>query len=356
MESKIEENTQQSIYSENFNHTKEKIEKDSQYDLNIINPSKNFEEIKNINNHKELIAFQDYSLNDMKKLSDLTCISLSQTENSSQASESSLFNPIINTSQNISSDEHNQKDSTKIEEIDYYYGIKNYFLKIMPEKFSEYKKTRNYLPKNLIKENQRYNETNNIENKYNNLSIEDNKFNKYQNISQLNNNLIFPLYENLFYCINNISYFNPFFNLINKKNNQIEEKEKEKEINNNINIKSNKSKNRYNNIDNYKYNNEQYNYKDVCDDIYLIKKQKKYKNFNKNNNNEKKQKINYENINNEFNYYKNNYNSKNKYNNKDPIDYNKNYYNNNQNNFYNYNKNYKYKIDYYYNDNNNKRK
>ena len=148
MASKLEINMKSSKIEDNFIYSKKNEEDISQHSLNKIYPIKNFEKIENKNSLKDQILIQSLSLSDRIKSSDSTSISLSQTENLSQSSEPSPVIPNINNFQKIYSNENIQKDLFQEEEMNFFYGVENYFLKLMPEKFSEYKKTKNYLPKN----------------------------------------------------------------------------------------------------------------------------------------------------------------------------------------------------------------
>ena len=366
MSSEIKISKKNSINEDNFIYSKKKEENINQYSLNKINCIKNIEEFKNKNNQKDQILIQSFSLNDRKKSSDSTSMSFSQTENLSQLSEPSSLISNTNNFQKIYSNEIIQKDLIKEEEMNFFYGIENYFLKIMPEKFSEYKKTKNYLPKKKLKETEKDNEKQ-IEQKDNENSIsendvnmEENKFNQNLNL-QMNNNLYYPTYGNIFYYTYNTFCFNcPFTNIINNENNQIRKKEKGKEeekdtdinIETNINNKIDQNKNINKEKDFYKYNDEHIINEDVYEyeDVYLIKIQKNYKTYNKNKNKEKKQTNNFEKIDQDCNYNKKNMNCKFKYNNSNNQiynNYNKN--NSNQNIYHNYYKTYNYNKESYYN-------
>ena len=293
MASKLEINGKNSINEDSFIYSNEKEGNKNQYALNKIFPIKNNEGFENNNNQKAEIISQTSSLIDRKKSSESTSISISQTENLSNSSEPSQS--IYNTSnfQKIYSNENIQKDLFQEEEMNFFYGVENYFLKLMPEKFSEYKKTKNYLPKNKLKENVKENEKENekedekqvdkkdIESSISesDVNIEENIFN--QNLYlQMNNSAYFPIYGNMFYYTYNTFCFNyPFTNLINNENNQIQEKEEGKDID--INIDTNTNNNKFNQIKNinnekncYKYKDEQSINEDAYEyeDIYIIKK------------------------------------------------------------------------------------
>ena len=80
-----------------------------------------------------------------KKSSDSTSISISQIENLSQTSETSHNNSYTINSNLVFSKDFNSKEDE--ENSYYFFGIEKYFFNLMPEKFSEYKKSKNYLPK-----------------------------------------------------------------------------------------------------------------------------------------------------------------------------------------------------------------
>ena len=312
MDTKFEINFTNSFYEDNF---KEKF------------PLKNIEEIEIKDNQKISIKSQNPSLNsyfDRTRSSDSTSISISQTENLSQTSESSLTIQNTNNSKIINNG-ITKKDSVEEEQTDYFFGIEKYFYKIMPQKFCEYKKSKNYLPKRNLKELEKQNEekaeVNDIKAQENNI-INNN----------IPNNLFYPTYGNvlLYY---NILYFNyPYFNQQNNGANIIKEKEENGEKNNDkINVKKDEEIN--GNVFEIK------DQKDSDDDsVYIIKRQKNNKKNNKFN--KDKSKITNENNKEEFNYKKNNFNYN--YNCKYKSNYcqnNNNYKNyNNQLIYHNYNK------------------
>ena len=93
-----------------------------------------------------------FSLNERKKSHDSTSICGSQVETLSQTSESSFFLSYTNqNTQNITSNEIIQTEEYKVnKDNSYYFGVEEYFQKLMPEKFIEYTKTKNYLNKNNL--------------------------------------------------------------------------------------------------------------------------------------------------------------------------------------------------------------
>ena len=304
---------------------------------------------------------------DSKKSSDSTSyISIYQNENLSQTSDSSLFNSHpLNSKLIIKKDFSSLKDK---EEINYFYDIENYFNKIMPEKFIEYKKTRNYLPKKEIcikpdEEKEIIQKDMDIKKEY----IKNLQFN-HEQIHEKNNSY-YPIPQYSFFYNYNILYFNyPFRQIHNNAPNQQINKEKEEKEDIEESKESIKQEE-----DNYKYNNNESNkekikleYKDffnndnIYDDendvnIYIIEKVPNYKKYNKKN---FKEKINNKMFNEKINkvlYYNKNYcNCSNK-------NYSKKYYksNNNQikNSYYNLNNNnHEQKRSYYNYNNYNKRR
>ena len=130
------------------NYSNEKTENlKNEYDIN--NFSKDI--IQGNSQSNALIEPTTTNLNlelfDRKKSSDSISNSISQIENLSQTSETSQHNSYAISSNLVFSKDYNCKED---EEYSYYFGIENYFYNIMPEKFSEYKKTKNYLPKGEI--------------------------------------------------------------------------------------------------------------------------------------------------------------------------------------------------------------
>ena len=232
---------------------------------------------------EELMQDNINSLIDRKKSSDSTSISLSNEENISQASEISLLCPYANKSinQNNNINITNSNDVCQ-EKFNYFYGIEKYFFNVMPDKFSEYKKSKNYLPKNNNNINEE--DIKELENETvdeNNIQMVDNKFNN----NCIANNNFYPIFGNIFYYTYNNLYFN-YQNQNIRNNNDItntnnysntnkiiyqETKEKKKE---NIIPKEKKVKNLKNDFVNS--NDEQ----DI--NIYIIKKINK--NCKKNNN------------------------------------------------------------------------
>jgi hypothetical protein len=195
----------------------------------------------------------------------------------------------------------------------------------MPQKFCEYKKSKNYLPKRNLKELEKQKEGK-VEVEVKHIKAQENNIIN-NNIPQ---NLFYSIYGNalLYY---NALYFNyTYFNQQNNESNIIKEKEKnEKKSNDKIEVKKDEEIN--GNI--FELKNEQDSDEDS---VYIIKRQKNYKKNNKFN--KDKSKIVNENNKEEFNYRKNNYNCKYKYiYSQNNNDYNYRNYNN-QLIYHNYNK------------------
>ena len=296
------EETGRNIMNEKYESINEKI-----IDLEEKNPSE--ESKKNTIYSEELIQDNINSLIDRKKSSDSTSISLSNEENITQASEISLLCPYANNAinQNNNINITNSNDGCQ-EKLNYFYGIEKYFFNVMPDKFSEYKKSKNYLPKNNNNINEE--DIKELENEAvdeNNIQMVDNKFNN----NCIANDNFYPIFGNIFYYTYNNLYFNYQNQNIRNNNdntnnysniNKIiyqETKEKKKE---NIIPKEEKRKNLNNDF--VKSNDEQ----DI--NIYIIKKIKKNcKKNNVSNKNNKNNKNNYnysETINHNYKYSKNN--------------------------------------------------
>ena len=201
------------------------IKKDD--DTDIKTKSNKIEEIENKENQKYIFN------NNCVQSSDLTSVSFSQIENLSQTSDN-IYVPYDIRISNLS---ENQKE-TKINEneLDYFFGVENYFRKISPEKFEEYKNSRNYIPKkNIIKENKM---NINISPQKNNN--DENKINKAFQTG--NNYFYYPInynYNILFYMYNNFFFNLPKITKIKKLYEKNKNKKNKKKINKKI-IKKNK--------------------------------------------------------------------------------------------------------------------
>lgn len=117
--------------------------------------------------------------------SEMTSMSLSQAENLSQTSDN-IYIPNESKQNNLSPE-------IKIEEknVDYFFGYENYFRELFPEKFDEYKTSRNYLPKKQRDPNKNQNYENSFSNSIN-INETQNEFNNQEeNKIDINNNFQF---------------------------------------------------------------------------------------------------------------------------------------------------------------------
>jgi len=111
--------------------------------------SKCDEEFSEIKERTEIVQAFYYSPKERKGSNDTLSINGSQAETLSQTSESSFFLsfPNSNKSQLNSSKENILIENKQNMNVPYYFGVEEYYQKLMPEKFTEYKNTKNYLPK-----------------------------------------------------------------------------------------------------------------------------------------------------------------------------------------------------------------
>ena len=139
-------------------------------------------------------------LAERKISNDSLSVCASQAETLSQTSESSVF--ISYSNANFQQNEKKDEDN-----IPFYYGVKEYFLKTNPEKFTEYTTTKNYIHKNIYFKSKPKTE-----------------YYRQENIS-INNYYYFPIV----YCPMNSFYFDHFSKVIIKNyNNNKETKENDK--------------------------------------------------------------------------------------------------------------------------------
>ena len=216
----------------------------------------------------ERISKLDISFDDRKNSSDST----SQTENISDSS----FSLYTNNMQNFTQKDINKNENKR--KIKYFDGFEKYFYKLMPEKFNDYKKSKNFISKNIPTEerennveiiNDKIKEGDNVNNnKFNTTKIGINNEYKY---------VYYPIYGSIFYPSYNTFYYNySFINLPTQDFNNVDEEDKieENEINQKVS----------NDIEDKKEEEET--------DIYIIaKKEKKIKKYYK----DKNTKINYNN-------------------------------------------------------------
>ena len=255
------------------------------------------------------------------------CGSLAETT-LSQNSESSIFLSITNQnkSQINSTNENIEIEADK--DIPFYYGYEKYYRRLMPEKFDEYKNSKNFLPKNSF--------TNNDESKCNindNLAMNKNyEITQNQNKFQNNNCFYFPYYG--VYCPINSFYFNKIYKKDKKDSEEIK-KEEIKEVQIDEKVKNKTEPKKEQNEQELNKNEEQ------KETINTNTNKNKHSNHTNQKNNNHKRNMNHENNNKNKNY--NNYN-KQRYN----QNLNRNY--NNCSNYYNSNEIYQEERNrYYYN-------
>ena len=261
------------------------------------------------------------------------CGSLAETT-LSQNSESSIFLSFTNQnkSQINSTNENIEIEADK--DIPFYYGYEKYYRRLMPEKFDEYKNSKNFLPKNSF--------TNNDESKCNindNLAMNKNyEITQNQNKFQNNNCFYFPYYG--VYCPINSFYFNKIYKKDKKDSEEIK-KEEIKEVQIDEKVKNKTEPKKEQNEQELNKNEEQ------KETINTNTNKNKHLNHTNQKNNNHKRNMNHENNNKNKNY--NNYN-KQRYN----QNLNRNY--NNCSNYYNSNEIYQEERNrYYYNNYYNRR-
>lgn len=148
--------------------------------------------------------------------SDLTSLSFNQTEALSQTSESPFISYDIKSSQNMDTNHT----------LNFFEDVINYFRQTEPEKFEQYKKSKNFRPKKQIEKIEPQNSGNNESNINSpDDNSEDNKtipiiYVPVDNITY--NNMV---YGNLIYCVYNNFYLNYAFNL--SKNEKVREANEE---------------------------------------------------------------------------------------------------------------------------------
>ena len=174
-----------------------------------------FQENFQINEQSEF-SYSCMSLPSERKASyDSMSVSASQAETMSQTSESSFFLSYKNANSHIlTSNEGAQVEKSQEKKIPFFHGVKEYYQKLMPEKFSEYTKTKNYMHKSIY-----LNKFNRTDRFYKNK--------REENIP-LMNYYYFPM---IYYPINSF-FFNHFPNVIinNNFNNNTIKLENIKEI------------------------------------------------------------------------------------------------------------------------------
>jgi hypothetical protein len=319
--------------------------------------SKCDDEFSEIKERTEIVQTFYYSPKERKASNDTLSINGSQAETLSQTSESSFFLSFTNSnkSQLNSSKENIQVENKQNVDVPYYFGLEEYYQKIMPEKFTEYKKTKNYLPKfsKAIKNEESFN------------TLEQNKSKEMsQNSMQFQCRNYFPFpYYGLFYQVNPLmfNHFSKTFinnqyckgknknkkiikknsdevkqikedKIEDKKENKTNDKKEDKKDNKNeekieqIEAKVQKQQKQYSkNTNKAQYTSNKNNYKRNTDKEYNNQRNSNYNNYNgqykknyKKNYNYKYNHYNYydynDNYQNERSFYNNNYHKRRNYN------------------------------------------
>ena len=331
----------------NFNYEADLIQN---YERQLKNRNKEFskcdEEFSEIKERTEIVQAYYYSPKERKASNDTLSMNGSQAETLSQTSESSFFLSFTNSnkSQLNSSKENIQVENKQNVDVPYYFGLEEYYQKIMPEKFTEYKKTKNYLPK--------YSKTIKNEESFNTLEQSKSKEMSQNSIQfQYRNYFPFPYYG-IFYQVNPLM-FNQFskafisnkFNK-NKNKNIIKNKKDDDKT-----IKEDKKENKKENKKDDKKDDKKDNKNEEKNDQIEKKVQKQQKQYSKNTNKTQhiSNKNNYKrNADREYNNQRNsNYNN---YNGQYKKNYKKNYnYKYNHYNYYDYNDNYQNERSFYNN-------
>lgn len=190
-----------------------------------ISKEKDFPENSQISDQIEFTQSNNSLPTERKSSHDSISICASQAETLSQTSESSFFLSYANQNSQptSSSNELIQVEKHLDENIPFYHGIKEYFQNLMPDKFIDYTKTKNYIHKNICLKN--YAKTFiGTKNKKANISHED---------FPMKNCFYFPVYYypmNSFY-FNNFSkaVINNYNNKIKKENDKVTQDDKNKE-------------------------------------------------------------------------------------------------------------------------------
>ena len=192
METKIENFEQNNIFSKK--NEIEEINPENAKDLEIQENSQIIEQSE--------FAYSCMSLPNEGKVSyDSGSVCASQAETLSQTSESSFFLPYKTPNSHIiSSNEIPQIEKNPKKNIPFFHGITEYFQKIMPERFIDYTKTKNYLHKSAYL------------NKFNMTDTSSRRKNE-ENIPLLN-----YIYFPMVYCPINSFFFNQFPNVIINNN------------------------------------------------------------------------------------------------------------------------------------------
>lgn len=331
---------------------------------NIIDESyQNFKKVKNPNEKNENpdIIIDDHSESDqvsvfspIKRKNSIDSMSIcgSQVETQSQTSESSFFFSYPGqNSKFASSNDIVQVSEKKVEQsnknVSYFAGAEEYFRKLMPEKFIDYTKTRNYLHKskitliNINRKKSYYNKKNKVSNYIN----QNNRTNPYMN--QCYFYFPFGFMINPFYLNNNnIQYFLKNQNLFslnqnrpdlnnvkeveqNKEKKEKKNEDKDEEKYTEEKKESKEEKNKDNNVQDKEEEKDELNQPNQAQDT-----EYSYSTYRNSYKNYHRKKYHYYNS----NYRKNNYN----------YNYNNNQSSNNNNNRNKFNDNYYSKNNDYY--------
>ena len=333
----------------NFNYEADLIQN---YERQLKNRNKEFskcdEEFSEIKERTEIVQAYYYSPKERKASNDTLSMNGSQAETLSQTSESSFFLSFTNSnkSQLNSSKENIQVESKQNVDVPYYFGLEEYYQKIMPEKFTEYKKTKNYLPK--------YSKTIKNEESFNTLEQSKSK-EMNQNSMQFQYRNYFPFpYYGIFYQVNPLM-FNQFSKaFISNKFNKNKNKNKniiKNKTDDDKTIKEDKKEDQKENKTDDKKDDKKDNKNEEKNDQIEKKVQKQQKQYSKNTNKTQhiSNKNNYKrNADREYNNQRNsNYNN---YNGQYKKNYKKNYnYKYNHYNYYDYNDNYQNERSFYNN-------
>jgi len=214
-------------------------------------------EVSKLFEQSELIKSYPSFIKERKISNDSISICGSQAETLSQTSESSFFLSLTNQNKSFqlnSSNEIIQNEKKLEKNIPFYHGFEEYFLKLMPDKFSEYKNSKNFLPKNYFykkgNNDEDTNEDTNSNQKNNNYSRIRNKEkgqSQSQNILQFTNCFYLPCFR--IYCPINAYYINNFSTVIINNNNNNNNNNVNNNVNNNMNTNGNNTSDIDNNND-----------------------------------------------------------------------------------------------------------
>lgn len=284
-----------------------------------------------------------YSPNKRKKSDDSNSICGSQVETLSQTSESSFFRSYTSPIYQMTSSSSNDVVQVGENNDSFFAGVEEHFQKLMPEKFINYTKTRNYIHKSTFSKKMKLNININKTGTTTDTNINNNPY--------MNNYFYYPV----IYCPINTFYLNNIQNMFVNNNNNNDQGKKgynrkryKKDI---INITTEQKNEQQNKEEKDKIKNENDHEIEVIKEV--IKeddKQEKKDNYEVEQEcvvDEKQER--YQNYRNNYNYnsYKNKWQDHN-YRNK----YNYNYNSNNQRAYnYNYNKKYNNYSNNYYDSN-----